>query len=144
MTKIGKQIEYHQEPPVTSQEIKDFEKMLEPYIGPWRFELFMIDKGYYLNAEVKEITVNGKNYTKVQGYRLKGQKNVAPDGKEFWTACDAIQTAERLYKSFIDYKDRKGYAQKRQIEELDEPTIVLNQGSVFDEAEEIKLSDLPF
>lgn len=46
--------------------ILDFERDMQGFNGPWRWELYCISKRYFINAKIEEITLsNGKKANKV-------------------------------------------------------------------------------
>lgn len=134
MSKLQRTTEPIKEYITTREEILELEKMLAPYSGPWRFELFMIDKGYYIDAEVSEFEYNGEKYNRVNRWRVQGEKRTI-DNRETWIVSDAILTAEAQWKALKEYQVKRAYAKLKEAESMD---------SLYDEPEPVKIDELPF
>lgn len=57
--------------PVHRDIVRAFGAELEKFIGPWKWEQYCRNKGYYAEAKEDTVTVQGKTYIRVTPNRFK-------------------------------------------------------------------------
>ena len=93
--------------------IRNFEKELNQFTGPWKWELYCVHKGYFMNAEIEKVTVQGEVYERpvASSYQIRGQERDI-DGKRFTDATDSMKDDEEKYKALKALLAKRSHAKQ--------------------------------